>query len=313
VSTHQPVQGDLQRAHQDVDVDRLRKIARATLRRADAIGQIPTPLDDIRRAQSLRTVTEIEATAAEAPAGVREGWRRAKTRILGFVAPRDRLVYIDPGLSHARGRFTLGHEIGHDAIPWQSASYRFDDASSLAPDVRDHFEREAHGFSAELLFNLNSFTDEAHSSPLSLAVPLSLASRYDVSAHAALHRYVEESPRECALLVVGRYPVHPAGSPGIKVLAGLQSKSFLERHGSVGAHLPGPFVRRDINPWAEAAWQAMYGTQPEPVLTGRCDIGQLGIVDFEAFSARLSFVLIRPVRLRRSRSVHALWVPESAA
>jgi hypothetical protein len=246
------------------------------------------------------------------PPGLAARARKALGKVRGFLAVRERVVYVDPGLSYERERFTLGHELGH-TLPWQRPAYAVDDDSCLSPEVRDRFEREANAFSAELLFNLDSFRDAASDSAVSLAVPLTLAATYGVSVHAAVRRYVEDNPRSCALFVVGRFPVSPAGKPGVKVLHALQSTPFLERYGAIGAQLSSDRVARAEHPWAEAAWQALHGGQLEPVTSGKADVGALGPLHYEVTAARFAFVLLRP-RVRRSgRPVRALWVPPPPA
>jgi hypothetical protein len=59
--------------------------------------------------------------------------------------------------------------------------------------------------SADLLFNMDAFTDRTHFLRSVLAPTLELAETFRTSRHAAIRRYVEESLRPCALLVLGHY------------------------------------------------------------------------------------------------------------
>lgn len=294
----------------DLDLARLQQLARGALRRAGAEGVVPTPMDEVRSALQLTPASDLYALGENLPPGLAVRVKKALGKVLGFLAVKERLVYVAPELSVPRGRFILGHELGHHHLPWQQRAYEVDDETSLAPQVRDRFEREANAFSAELLFNGQQFTNAAHDSELSVAIPLALAGGYGVSTHAAVRRYVEHSPRPCALLVVGRHPVFPAGQPGVKVLYSVQSSAFLERFGPVGAQLPSRFLPRADHSWAEAAWQAQHQLTDTPILQGVTAVGDLPTLGYDVCATPFnSFVLLRPHTRLKGRRVRALWTP----
>lgn len=307
--------GPLSADNSDLNQSRLQDCARGALRLANAEGIVPTPLFDVREALQLSQAPDFATLGQEMPLGLAARIGKALKKVRGFLAVREQLIYVDPALSHERERFTLGHELGH-SLPWQKPAYTVDDDDSLSPQVKDRFEREANAYSAELLFNLDTFTDTASDSALSLAVPLGLAAAYGVSVHAAIRRYVETNPRPCALLVVGRYQVNPQGRPGVKVLYGLQSPTFREQYGNIVNCLPSLHISRSEHPWAEAAWQGIHGLPAEPVVTGSvAALWKLGNLDYSVTATPLNaFVLLhRPVRRLGQRPVRALWVPASAA
>jgi hypothetical protein len=128
---------------------------------------------------------------------------RKKDTLPGLVDLRQNLVYLDQDVLPQKQAFLKLHEAGHKVLPWQRDSYLFlDDATTLDPDVRACFEREANYFAASVLFQLNRFDQDVADLPLSLRSALSLVKRYGASAHATIRRFVERNHRSCVLLVL---------------------------------------------------------------------------------------------------------------
>jgi len=114
---------------------------------------------------------------------------------------------------------------------------------------------------------MGTFTDQAHSGNLSLASPLELAPVYQTSRHASIRRYVEDSPRPCALLILGRDPVVRDGKPALKVQQGMESASFRDRHGPITQCFPDE-LRIDQWPFARHARDAVGGAAGGPITHG---------------------------------------------
>ena len=287
------------------------RYARGALLAADALGAIPTPLDDVAAALDLSSPEDLYQLA-DLPAGLATRVRRLVGKVAGAFAVRERVVFLDRAQPLPQLRFVHGHEIGHRALPWHEDAYYGDDQYTLDPDTQHELEAEANAFSAELLFNLDEFTDRAHASRLGLAPALELADTFGASRRASIRRYVEDAPRACALLVLGRYLVHPDGRPSMKVLRGIESNDFRKRHGAIADIMP-KTLPLDESQLARDAHTALRGLTAVPVLAGnlavtdgRCETVRL---DYELYSnTYCTLVLLWPHRrLVLGRQIRAEW------
>jgi hypothetical protein len=154
-------------------------------------------------------------------------------KVMGALDYREKLVYLDQNLPNERRRFTHGHELGHEVLPWHKHAYFADDGNTLSSDTRDQLEMEANAFSAELLFGLGRFTTMADDYKPGLGAPLALNSEFQTSAAATIRRYVETTRHTVALVTLGRIPVQPNGRLSLKVMPAMttQSATFAERYG----------------------------------------------------------------------------------
>ena len=89
----------------------------------------------------------------------------------------------------------------HHVIPWHKELFYADDQYNLSFSIDRRIEAEANQLAAHLMFGVDRFTQESLDYKLSLAVPKSLADKYDASYHAAFRRYVEAHQLPCALLI----------------------------------------------------------------------------------------------------------------
>jgi hypothetical protein len=295
----------------DEDLDPVRATARRALLHADALGQIPTPLDQIAAAANLAPAQPL-FDEVELPSGLLMAVRRLKGKVQGAFAFRERIVYLDRKQCPERQRFTHGHELGHGLLPWQRGAYQGDDYSTLLPETKSQLEAEASAFSAELLFQLDSFSDAASDWPLGLAIPLDLAGTWGTSRHAAIRRYVETNPRACAVLGLGRYPVRIGSELALKILWTIESAAFRSRYGPTANCLP-TFL--PISSWdlARVGYDMIHQVFSEPI-----GAGQLKLIDsrrgpvpleYELFFNHyqlFAFVFRRP-RLPVKRRVRTAW------
>jgi hypothetical protein len=279
---------------QPASPDEIRRYARGALAQAGAVGQTPAPLDQINAAVGLRPAENLFEIGATTPPGMMAIIKKLAGKVLGAVALPEKVVYLDTAQPYERRRFTHGHEIGHEVLPWHQEAYYADDFMKLTADTREALEQEANAFSAEILFGLGRFTEQADSYAPSIDVPLSLNPQYEVSAQAALRRYAERSNRSVALLALGRFPVYPNGELSLKVMASqcAQSSSFLERYGPITGITPAALGTGRF-PLAAAAAQLEIGVDPN--LTEITLDTQRGPERFEAglfCNGRLRFALL---------------------
>jgi hypothetical protein len=258
------------------------KYAKGALIAAGALGQIPTPLDAVGATLDLHPPEDL-FNLADAPPGLMARIGALRNKVRGAVAIGERTVLIDKSQALPQQRFTHGHEIGHRGLPWHEDAYFADDTSTLDPDTHDELEAEASAYSAELLFNLHTFAEQAHSSQLGLAPAIDLAETYEASRRAAIRRYVEDGPRPCALLVLGRYLVHPAGKRALKVLTAIESATFRDRFGPAISIFP-TTVPVDGVSLGSVAYAALLDRLEGPIGTG-----EFTVLDSRKGSVNLSF------------------------
>lgn len=220
------------------DEDDVRKYARGALRAASAGDRLPVSLSDIAAAVNLQKHSLFDLGGPDdLPPAIRSIYKRLKGTVLGLLDVEERRYFVDTSLSVERQRFTEAHEIGHDALPWHKRAYYGDDLHTLAPDTRESLEIEANLFSAEILFAGKRFNREADDWAPSLDVPLALNSSFQVSAAAAIRRYVAGSKREVALIGTGLFG-GARGSLSIFNAITDQSVAFEARYGRVREMLP---------------------------------------------------------------------------
>jgi hypothetical protein len=272
-----------------VDISTERRIlvarqARGALAAAGALGKTPTPLDDIAAAMQLLPAENLFELGVDAPPGLIAKVMRLAGRFKGAIAIKERTVYIDRNQDVPQARFTMGHELGHKGLPWHEGAYYADDEAHLRPETRVELEAEANAFSAELLFNLQQFTNEAHSTRLGLATPLSLTGPFQTSRRATIRRYVEDAPRACALVVFGRHIEATSQGPAMRILNGLESAQFRDKYGPIMSCVP-TLLPIGANRIAQDAHVALRGTS-EPVT-----VGQVTLPDTKRGAARLDYEL----------------------
>jgi hypothetical protein len=189
---------------------RVRKEAERALQKAGTLGVLPTPVDEIMRVACVREIEEdihnpsfiakIMAKAHKAGQAV----KHALSKVLGLFLASEGLIFIDRTLMVVRQRFVRLHESAHGFLPWQRPMYALvqDGENALDPDTAELFDREANTFASEVLFQLDSFRDQADTLPFGIYTPVNLAKRYNASAYAAIRQYVSKNCRVCVVLVL---------------------------------------------------------------------------------------------------------------
>ena len=275
------------------DREQIRRHTHALLRRADALGLIPTPLDQVLDVAKLVAAGEIVLEEHE-----RRQLRRvfgslvdvAISKVQGMIHFRAREIWVSPGLHELRKRFVTAHEIGHHVLPWQRDVIAYlDDEQRLRPDVRVGFEREANQAAIELLAQGDRLRREADDSRLSIELISALSARYQVSLQATARRLVEETKRDAALGMRFRGRGGRLGPYHVYC-----SASFDERFGWCGGSLPldaKAAVRDAFSGTGESAWSTTD-------LAGR--FAEIGVETINTPYALLAlFVPSKSSRLRR--------------
>lgn len=194
----------------------IRKHARQALRKADAIGAFPTPVDEVMEAAKVFVADEDLADEGflrrmrRAAKSAGQTLKRALDKVLGVVHVAARLVYLDKAVHAAKLPFLKLHETAHAVLPWQKDIYAVteDCDKTLAPEIADEFEKEASAFATEVIFQLDEFTNEAAEHDINILVPVKLKKKYGSSIYSAVRRYVATHHRACLVLVLEPPVVH---------------------------------------------------------------------------------------------------------
>ena len=182
------------------------KYARSALRAADAIGQLPTPIDDLLAAAkvgNLEITEEVKQSFAARLIGpARQGFDSMWEKIRGIADLRERITYVAENTTQPRIRFAKGHELGHEVLPWHYLDPgRFDDEKSLTCEAEEIFDMEANFFSAEVIFQGSDFTGLVRDYTVGFNSIFHLADMHGASRHATAWRYVEEQDESVALVM----------------------------------------------------------------------------------------------------------------
>ncbi|MFM9920867.1 ImmA/IrrE family metallo-endopeptidase [Lacisediminihabitans sp. H27-G8] len=254
------------------------------------------PIDQVAAAVGLQK-SDLYELGEDAPQRIRDIVKKLKGNVLGFLAIEERKYFVDRSMPIPRQRFTEGHEIGHDALPWHQAAFWGEDKTTIDPATKETLEIEANQFAAELLFGAGRFTNQADQYAPGLEIALYLAAEYGVSVHAAIRKYVEDSKHPIAVLALGRYPSHTGG---VRRFDGqtFESEKFEEKYGRLTA-LMHSSIGSTTYPELPALLKLQTGRAPA------CDVKldtARGSVTFTAegfTNGRLNFIVLhKPSRLR---------------
>jgi len=200
------------------------------LQRADALGVVPTPLDDLAEVIGVEAVIDIgelpEELVAKKPSALK--------KLLGAYWFRAETAFVDFTQSRGRARFIQAHELGHRIVPWHEVAY-LDDEHRLFRETEDLFELEANLAGAHLLFQGEVFFQQALEYENTLKTPIMLANPFDASLHATIRYYVEHHPDPLAVLVAGRFKRADGTVP---IFLALESPSFHEELGAIAGRFP---------------------------------------------------------------------------
>jgi len=226
-----------------------------TLRVAGAVGQLPTPLDNLIAAARVQEVADPETWRdrylASIPERAKAVFHLAWQKIRGIADLRERAVYVSQTATASRIQFAKGHELGHQMLPWHNVNLLYrDDDLSLSSEAQELFDAEANLFAAEVIFQGRRFRSQALDYQPSFDAVFLLADKHGASKHATLRRYVEEHDEPIAMFPYwpSEYTLDMEGRPVLRLGKGVGSVSFVEKY--AGAEPPGEL--RSGDPWTTA-------------------------------------------------------------
>ena len=193
------------------DLRAVEEQAHRLLDRADAWDRYPVPVDDILSAARVRLaptsafdaaaiVSYLKEKTADAGARIKS----AISKVFGLYDAAEALIHVDDTVVEAKQTFLKLHETGHHDMPVHRRMFRIfqDCKKTLAPDVADHFEREANNFARFLLFKGRTFAEHAADCPFEIKTPMTLARTFGASVYAATREFARTNPRACVVFVL---------------------------------------------------------------------------------------------------------------
>lgn len=219
---------------------KIRSEAERALRDAGVFGILPTPVEEVMRVARVREVEEDLGNPGFLSKLVNNAERagqaikRALSKVLGLFHASDGLVFIDRTLMVVKQRFVRLHEAAHGFLPWQRPMYAIvqDCEKALDPDTADLFDREANVFASEVLFQIDTFSNQADELPFTIRTPLALAKKFNASIYASVRQYVSKNRRACAVLVMNMPVPVPELGFRAELRRSVQSESFTSLFGA---------------------------------------------------------------------------------
>jgi Zn-dependent peptidase ImmA (M78 family) len=229
----------------------IRREAKRALEDAGAMGVFPTPVSDIMSAANVHEVHEdvlsdsfVDKLRKEV-GKVGSVLRKALSKVIGLFDARSRLVFIDRALHAVKQTFIRLHETAHGFLSWQKDMYAVveDSKQNLDPDVADLFDKEANVFASEVLFQIDTFAEEANDHEFSIFTPVRISKKYGASIYSAVRQYVSKNPKACTVIVLDPPVLQEGNGFRANLRRAISSHSFQEQYGDL--QLPEFFTPND--------------------------------------------------------------------
>lgn len=186
------------------------EIAETLLAEAGVFGSLPT--DEGKILEFLR-LKQMSFDFGQEPDFVQMA-PNIPQHLRAALSVNDRIVVTHSQLGAKRSRWSVFHEVAHFILPEHLDKLFLDTDQSLSLWTKKRLEREANSVAAEMLFQGEVFSEEAHDMALSCRTVLDLAPKYDASYESAMRRYVERHILPCAVIVYEKLPDVLGDDPG---------------------------------------------------------------------------------------------------
>ena len=250
-------------------------LADKALRRAGAIGTLPTPIDDVITAANVKDKSDNDESISSFLESFSEKAQNTLkfiiNKVRGISDLREPVIYV-PTDTKPRQLFAKSHELGHQDIPWhkvysEKSEFFHDDDYTLSSEVKEVFEQEANFYAAEVIYQGKNFIDRARSYRPSFDAVFTLADQHGASRQATLRKYVEAQDETVAALTYLPSKFNVEAESGLPILNAPRlfcSKSFLRKYGKIV--LPDELSKG--HPWSEARNMIEI---PEGYMDFKCD------------------------------------------
>lgn len=192
-------------------LDNVKNNVLTLLNQADALGQLPTPVNRIVTTAKLvvnqnMSLGDNEDFLARFTSNIGKAARphlHGIKKLLGLLHVPSGEILLDHAQHENKKTFIKLHETGHGFLPHQRKMYEVmeDGALELDPETDDLFEREANNFAAETLFQLDRYEKMAADYTISIKTPIDLSKKFGSSVYASMRRYVQTHFSPLALIV----------------------------------------------------------------------------------------------------------------
>jgi hypothetical protein len=177
------------------------------LKNSKTLDVFPTPVSEIVSYSNLTIDSDIDISNAHdsflAKYLNKDTLKNALAKIRGVLDRSEKKIYLDLKQLPGRQNFVKLHEVGHEVLPWQKKALSYlDDDDTLGDHANEDFEEEANYFASVTLFQNDRFINKASTLEMNINTPLYLATHFGASIHATIRRYVESSPKRCALIIL---------------------------------------------------------------------------------------------------------------
>jgi hypothetical protein len=236
----------------------IEQLANRAIRRAGAIGVLPTPIDDLFAAADIadksdgdNSILNFLSTLDER---ARSLFKTAISKVRGIADMRERAVYIPTDTPH-RQFFVKAHELGHQDLPWHKTfsdnNFFHDDNQTLSPEIEDLFEREANYYAGKIIYQGKNFIRRARSYKPSFEAVFSLADQHGASKQATLTEFVEVQDETIAAITYlpSKFKTNPqSGMPVLNAPRIFSSDKFFRKY----ENLELPLELAEDHPWVKA-------------------------------------------------------------
>lgn len=215
----------------------VRQEAARALHAADAFGCFPTPVERVMETAKVVLGPDAldEGFIRKMRRKAGDFLKRALGKVLGVLDAAARLIYIDRTVLVVKQTFLKLHETAHAFMPWQRDIYRVVEEceKTIAPEMSEQFDREANVFASEVLFQLDTFENEAADHDFGILVPVKLHKKYGASIYSAIRRYVSTSLRPCIVLVLNPPELLDGDGFVATLRRAVPSAPFIDRFGQI--------------------------------------------------------------------------------
>lgn len=217
---------------------KVRAEAERALREAGALGIFPTPVDRIMTVANVEEVPDNvfdDGFLAKMRANAGGAIKSAISKVIGLFQSKSGLVFINHALMKVKKTFVRLHEAAHGFLPWQRPMYALveDCEQALDSDVAALFDREASVFASEVLFQLETFIQDAESREFSIWTPVRMSNTYGASIYAAIRQYVSKHNKACAVLVLNMPELIEGDGFRTTLRRAIESSAFIAQLGRV--------------------------------------------------------------------------------
>lgn len=234
--------------------EELSSIAKKALKKADAFGMTPTLINDVLDASKIRLIEDVpddrEGFIQSLPERSRNAARSLIQKLRGIADLRQGAVWVKESTNPRRTLFPKAHEAAHQSIPWHRINPSYlDTSSTLRPDIRNQFDREANFTASEIIFQCELFRPKVLSYAASFDAIFTLADMHGATYQSTTWRYVEDHDEVIAVLQY--YPTgiwDGTGNMILKHSGTIPSRRFRNKFADI--EVPS-YVASD-NPWMDA-------------------------------------------------------------